>query len=95
MAETAVAKEGIQRCCSCARGDQAVPPCRVERPLDPYVVDQPNNQYIVRSLYFDDPYYTAFNDKVEGVHTRSKFRVRTYTDDPDAGVAWFLEIRGR
>ena len=63
--------------------------------FDPYVESQPKHQYFVRSLYFDDPYYTCFYDKIEGLHTRSKFRVRTYTDDPHDGTPQFLEIKGR
>lgn len=63
--------------------------------LDPYVEEQPGHEYIVRSLYFDDPSLSAFHDKIDGMHTRSKFRLRTYTDDPENGAPWFLEIKGR
>jgi hypothetical protein len=63
--------------------------------FDPYVVKQPHHQYFVRSLYFDDPSYSAFFDKVDGIHTRSKFRVRTYTKVPGDGTPQFLEIKGR
>lgn len=63
--------------------------------LDPYVADQPGHEYIVRSLYYDDPALSAFHDKIDGMHTRSKFRLRTYTDDPTNGAPWFLEIKGR
>jgi hypothetical protein len=34
-------------------------------------------------------------DKVNGLHTRSKFRVRTYTDDPHDSTPQFMEIKGR
>lgn len=63
--------------------------------LDPHVQSQRHQQYFVRSLYFDDPAYTAFRDKCDGMHTRSKFRLRTYTDDPQSSAPWFLEIKGR
>lgn len=63
--------------------------------FDPFVEDTDKHRYFVRSLYFDDPHYTAFNDKVDGIKTRAKFRVRTYTDNPSAEVAQFLEIKGR
>ncbi len=63
--------------------------------FDPFVENRPHHQYLVRSLYFDDPYYTAFFDKIDGLHTRSKFRVRTYTDNPDDDTPYFLEIKGR
>jgi hypothetical protein len=63
--------------------------------LDPYVSGLPGTQYFVRSLYYDDPSFTAFFEKTDGLHTRSKYRVRTYTDDPKAGVVQFLELKGR
>jgi hypothetical protein len=63
--------------------------------FDPYVEKQPHHQYFVRSLYFDDPSYSAFYDKVDGIHTRSKFRVRTYTKELGDGTPQFLEIKGR
>lgn len=63
--------------------------------FDPYVENQPHHQYFVRSLYFDDPSYSAFFDKVDGIHTRSKFRVRTYTKTQGDDTPQFLEIKGR
>lgn len=62
---------------------------------DPYVVDLPDNKYVVRSLYYDDPYFSAFHEKIDGLHTRSKFRIRTYARDPDEPSPRFLEIKGR
>ena len=63
--------------------------------FDPFVTSRPQHQYFVRSLYFDDPFNTCFRDKVSGLHTRSKFRVRTYTDDSHDGTPHFMEIKGR
>jgi SPX domain protein involved in polyphosphate accumulation len=63
--------------------------------LDPFVRQVPGHQYLVRSLYFDDPSFTTFYDKIDGLHSRSKFRVRTYTNDPDVLAPRFLEIKGR
>lgn len=63
--------------------------------FDPYVEQQPNHQYFVRSLYFDDPSHSAFFDKVDGLHTRSKFRVRTYTNQDQDETPQFLEVKGR
>jgi len=65
---------------------------------DPFVAKQPDHKYVVRSLYFDDPDYTAFYDKIEGLHSRSKFRLRTYSAEqpgPNSAVPLFLEIKGR
>ena len=44
--------------------------------LDPHV--GPTGEYVIRSLYFDDPNFTAFRDKVDGVDNRTKFRIRCY-----------------
>ena len=63
--------------------------------LDPHVSRQAESRYFVRSLYFDDPFFTAFHEKADGLHTRSKFRVRTYSSDSAARTPWFLEIKGR
>lgn len=40
-----------------------------------------NGKYYVRSLYFDDIYDKAFNDKVIGIKNRYKYRIRTYNND--------------
>ena len=37
--------------------------------------------YFVRSLYFDDMYQSAYEDKENGVLSRCKFRIRTYDHD--------------
>jgi hypothetical protein len=63
--------------------------------LDPHVQKQPNHLYFVRSLYFDDAAMSAFHAKTDGMLTRSKFRVRTYSRAVDAPAPWFLEIKGR
>jgi hypothetical protein len=38
----------------------------------------PDNQYLIRSLYFDDIYNSALNDKLSGVEKRKKYRLRLY-----------------
>jgi hypothetical protein len=63
--------------------------------LDPYVQGQPNHQYFVRSLYYDNASFTSFKEKVEGQHTRAKFRIRTYARTIDDPAPWFLELKGR
>jgi len=63
--------------------------------FDPYVAELPEHQYVVRSLYFDDPSYTCYYDKIDGLHTRRKFRLRTYTRGRGEAVPRFLEIKGR
>jgi hypothetical protein len=44
--------------------------------LDPNV--DSGESYHVRSLYFDDYYNTAYNDKYAGVLNRAKYRIRMY-----------------
>ena len=63
--------------------------------LDPYVAKKQGHKYFVRSLYFDDAQFSSFNEKHDGLRTRSKFRVRTYTDNPTEHTPTFLEIKGR
>ncbi len=42
-----------------------------------------DGEYQVTSLYFDDIYKTAYNDKLVGVETRRKFRIRAYNLSTD------------
>ena len=44
--------------------------------LDPHTGE--NGEYMIRSLYFDDMYRSAYNDKLDGVHQRKKYRIRVY-----------------
>jgi hypothetical protein len=43
---------------------------------DPFVANRSDHKYLVRSLYFDDPNYSAFHDKIDGLKSRYKFRVQ-------------------
>lgn len=38
-------------------------------------------EYTVSSLYFDDIYDTAYNEKQEGLQTRTKYRIRIYNGE--------------
>ena len=44
----------------------------------------PTGQYTIRSLYFDDPNFTAYDDKMAGVSDRVKYRIRYYNYDTAA-----------
>lgn len=44
----------------------------------------PTGQYTIRSLYFDDRNYTAYEEKVAGVADRVKYRIRYYNYDTRA-----------
>lgn len=43
-----------------------------------YYAAQNGGEYFIRSLYFDDPYDSAVAEKVDGVGSRDKFRIRIY-----------------
>ena len=62
---------------------------------DPRVRAEPALRYFVRSLYYDDAALAAFHDKADGLRSRSKFRLRTYSRDPGEEAPWFLEVKGR
>lgn len=51
------------------------------------------NYYFVRSLYFDNRLNSNFNEKVDGVRSRYKFRIRTYSKNSDSPI--FIEMKGR
>lgn len=40
-----------------------------------------DNTYSIRSLYFDDLYNSAYNEKIDGVEFRKKYRIRIYNYD--------------
>lgn len=42
----------------------------------------PTGQYTIRSLYFDDPFAAAYEDKMSGIKERTKYRIRYYNYDP-------------
>jgi len=42
-----------------------------------------DNTYLIRSLYFDDFYSTAFYEKLNGVEYRKKYRIRIYNLQDD------------
>lgn len=52
-------------------------PCMMAR--DPHA--GPSGQYTIRSLYFDDPNFTAFDEKMAGLRDRVKYRLRCYNLD--------------
>jgi SPX domain protein involved in polyphosphate accumulation len=54
-----------------------------------------NKNYFVRSLYFDDPNYVNYYEKIDGMKLRHKFRLRTYGKDYCQDVPIFLEVKGR
>ena len=46
--------------------------------LEPDPNGDENNEYFIRSLYFDTVFDNALYDKIDGVQNRDKYRIRTY-----------------
>jgi hypothetical protein len=63
--------------------------------LDPFVADREGAKYFVRSLYFDNEALDHYFEKTDGLKHRNKFRLRTYSGDPNEEAPRFLELKGR
>ena len=63
--------------------------------LDPFVERFENKKYLVRSLYFDDPSYSFYYEKTDGLMHRQKFRIRTYSTEYNESIPIMLELKGR
>ena len=62
---------------------------------DDFAVNIPDNRYFVRSLYYEDNSFSNFFEKVDGIKSRRKFRIRTYGNSLKNNLPIFLEIKGR
>jgi hypothetical protein len=62
---------------------------------DGYATKKNSKGYFVRSLYFDSENCSNFNEKVDGVRSRYKFRIRTYSNEHNENYPIFLELKGR
>jgi len=62
---------------------------------DGYVHEDIGNAYFVRSLYFDNELSSNFYEKVDGMRSRAKFRIRTYGKKYDESLPIYLEKKGR
>ncbi len=48
-------------------------------PMDSHTLK--NGGYSIRSLYFEDPRFSSYNDKLNGLENRVKYRLRFYNSD--------------
>ncbi len=48
-----------------------------------YYASLNGGEYLIRSLYFDDPFDSALWEKASGVGSRDKFRIRIYNYSDD------------
>jgi len=60
--------------------------------LDEYADRKDKKEYTVRSIYFDNPRWQYYIDKIEGLKDRKKLRVRGYNDSFGESLI-FLEIK--
>lgn len=60
--------------------------------LDKFAEVADNNEYTVRSIYFDSPSYDFYFEKIEGIKNRKKVRLRGY-DEQTGDNKVFLEIK--
>ena len=63
--------------------------------IDDFALNNKNKRYLVRSLYFDNDQYHNFFEKVDGIKSRKKFRLRSYDKNSDSKNPVFLEMKGR
>ena len=52
--------------------------CRLAGVMRPDPHAGPTGQYTIRSLYFDDPHFAAYDEKMAGIRDRVKYRLRCY-----------------
>ena len=59
---------------------------------DGYATKRPNKEYTVRSIYLDTHDYQCYYEKLDGLHSRKKFRIRGY-NTPEENNQIFFEIK--
>lgn len=59
---------------------------------DPHADEK--GRYLIRSIYFDDMYDTAFRENADGLDRHEKFRIRAYNHD-DSFISLELKIKER
>jgi SPX domain protein involved in polyphosphate accumulation len=70
----------------------------LKRALEPYTIydkysaKRPDNNYTVRSIYFDTLRLDFYHDKIAGLKRRKKLRVRGYDEGSEESII-FLEIK--
>lgn len=62
--------------------------------LDPFIKGTTDNEYTVRSIYFDSSNYDYYHEKIEGIKIRKKLRIRSYDTQADNNLV-FLEIKNK
>ena len=60
--------------------------------VDKFAQGKTNNQYTVRSIYFDTPKFDYYFEKIDGIKNRKKLRIRGYNEENIDNTV-FLEIK--
>jgi len=68
--------------------DEIMPHVRV----DEHAIDRTPREYTIRSIYFDTPDMKFYDEKIDGIKIRRKFRIRGY-NELDENETIFLEIK--
>ena len=63
--------------------------------LDGHSHENLHHAYYVRSLYFENKETSRFYEKIDGVRSRTKFRIRTYGTTYTLGLPIYLEEKNR
>ena len=72
---------------------------RLRAEITPHVLpdlppgDDAKSEYTVRSVYYDTPDFACFDEKMDGLKERDKFRIRGYGRDGSKSSVVFLEIK--
>ena len=62
-----------------SEGEHTILSARLKHTLrQDYYASLNGGEYFIRSLYFDDPFDTAVEEKMSGVESRDKYRIRIY-----------------
>ena len=69
--------------------------CKYFMKFDENIDKKLDNRYFVRSLYFDNKFSTNFYEKVDGMKSRKKYRLRTYSKISNNKNDIYLEMKGR
>lgn len=60
--------------------------------LDKFAAMRPEQEYTVRSIYFDTPDFECYHTKIDGLKHRNKVRLRGYNKEKSSNTV-FLEIK--
>lgn len=62
--------------------------------VDPFAKGKKDQQYIVRSIYYDTTRFDFYHEKIDGIKIRKKLRIRSY-DQVKGSKLIFLEIKNK